>query len=816
MSNLWICFQGLGLVIGGVIIAFSANSAIAEITPDGTLPSNSQVTPPDKDKIINIDGGTKSGSNLFHSFDKFSIPAGFTANFQNVGNTENIFSRVTGKSFSDIQGTLKVDGAANLFLINPNGIVFGPNASLQLNGSFLATTASSVNFADGTKFSATNPQTIPLLKMSVPVGLQFGSTAAAIRNQSQAPSLDGKTTNTLGQPVGLQVQPSKTLALVGGDVILEGGNLTAVSGQIGLGSVARNSLVSLNPTNQGWILGYEGVQNFQNIQLIKRQDINGSEILSQVDASGDSGGNIQIQGRRVLLTDKSQILTYTFASQPGMNLTVNASDSVEIDSYTSLSTATFGNGKAGDITITTKKLTVLNGAQVSTNSIGSGSGGRLTVNALDSVELIDGSFSGDSDSFIPSVLLSATFGPGDAGNITINTGRLRLQGGARVLTSADGMVLRGKRFLPATGQGGDLTVNAADLVEITGTSNDGSVVSGLFTSTQGYGNAGKMTIDTKQLTVRDGAAITVSSQVPKGFIYQGDVSNLGQAGAVNISARSVLLDNNGQLTAEAQSGKGGNITLQVQNSLLLRRKSQISTSVSTVGDGGNITINARNGFIVAAPLENNDITANAFSDAGGNIIINAKGIFGLFPRTRADLERLLNTKDPAKLKPQDLKTSDITAFSQQNPSLNGTIQINTPDTDPKKGLEELSQNPIDATGKIVASCGGGGKLAGNSFTSTGRGGIASNPLEPLTGDAVVADWVSLEPTGENRAEDVNSRVAIQKLKDAQKYEPVNPPEQIVEAQGWVIDANGNVVLVVEAPTATPHTPALTQATCTVR
>jgi large exoprotein involved in heme utilization and adhesion len=176
----------------------------------------------------------------------------------------------------------------------------------------------------------------------------------------------------------------------------------------------------------------------------------------------------------------------------------------------------------------------------------------------------------------------------------------------------------------------------------------------------------------------------------------------------------------------------------------------------------------------------------------------------------------LNTKDPAKLKPQNLKTSDITAFSQQNPSLNGTIQINTPDTDPKKGLEELSQNPIDATGKIVASCGGGGKLAGNSFTSTGRGGIASNPLEPLTGDAVVADWVSLEPTGENRAEDVNSKVAIQKLKDSQKYEPVNPPEQIVEAQGWVIDANGNVVLVVEAPTATPHTPALTQATCTVR
>lgn len=782
MRNLWIWFPGLGLVIGG-LITFSDNSAIAQITPDRTLSTNSKVTT--QDKIINIEDGTKSGSNLFHSFDKFSVPAGFTANFQNVGNIENIFSRVTGKSISDIQGTLKVDGAANLFLINPNGIVFGPNASLQIGGSFIGSTASRVNFADGTKFSATNPQTTPLLTVSVPVGLQFGSTAAPISNQSQA---DPKS--IFDQPVGLEVKSGRTLALVGGDIKLEGGNLTAPSGRIELGSVAANTLVSLKPINQGWTLGYEGVQNFQNIQIIQRT-VNGSEIRSIVDASSTgSGGSIQLRGKTVLIGGRGLVRSQTQ-----------------------------GNTDGADIIITGEKLVVRDGGQVSTATSGRGKGGDLIVKASESVEVIGGSV---SNSFRPSSLVSSTAGDGNAGDLNIQTRRLLIQGGGKVSTETF-LNSTSAGLIAGVGSGGNLIVTASDSLEIIGTSPEitnsrisSNLPSGLFASTSTAGDAGQLTINTERLIIRDGAKASVGSKFSPGAIYPEGKKNSGLAGNLNVTARSIQLDNKGQLTSDAQSGKGGNITLQVQNSLLMRRDSQISTNVSTVGDGGNITINARNGFIVATPLGNNDITANAFSDAGGNIIINAKGIFGLFPRTRGDLERLLNTKDPAKLKPENLKTSDITAFSQQNPSLNGTIQINTPDTDPKKGLEELSQNPIDATGKIVASCGGGGKLAGNSFTFTGRGGIASNPLEPLTGDAVVADWVSLEPTGENRAEDVNSRVAIQKLKDAQKYEPVNPHEQIVEAQGWVMDANGNVVLVVQAPTATPHSPALTQATCTVR
>lgn len=115
-----------------------------------------------------------------------------------------------------------------------------------------------------------------------------------------------------------------------------------------------------------------------------------------------------------------------------------------------------------------------------------------------------------------------------------------------------------------------------------------------------------MTLTTGQLIIKDGAAITVSSQARKNVIYIGDPNNLGKAGYLNITARSILLDNKGKLISNSESGKGGNITLQVQNLLLMRRESQITTNAGTTGlggDGGNIIINAPNGFIVATPWE---------------------------------------------------------------------------------------------------------------------------------------------------------------------------------------------------------------------
>ncbi|MHC5827932.1 MAG: filamentous hemagglutinin N-terminal domain-containing protein, partial [Nostoc sp.] len=151
-----------------------------------------------------------------------------------------------------------------------------------------------------------------------------------------------------------------------------------------------------------------------------------------------------------------------------------------------------------------------------------------------------------------------------------------------------------------------------------GTSPTGSKVSGLFSGTEGPGDGGNLTLTTGRLIIQDGAAISVSSQARKNVISDLDPNRLGKAGDLNIIARSILLDNKAKLTAETDSGQGGNITLQVAELLLMRGESKITTNAGTTGlsgDGGNITIKAPNGFLVAAPLENknNDITANAFS-----------------------------------------------------------------------------------------------------------------------------------------------------------------------------------------------------------
>ncbi|MEH2367615.1 filamentous hemagglutinin N-terminal domain-containing protein [Nostoc sp.] len=763
MINISFWFQWLRFTIIGAI-SFSANCAIAQVSPDGTLPTNVKI----QGNTTIIEGGIQAGSNLFHSFKEFSVRDGATAEFNNADSVQNIISRVTGPSPSKIEGIIKAQYKANLFLINPNGIVFGPNASLQIGGSFIASTASSLNFADGIKFSATDPQTTPLLTVSVPIGLQFGATASPIRNQSQANNPDG-TKNIFTQPVGLQVKPGKTLALVGGDITLEGGNLTATSGRIELGSVAGNSLVSLKPKDQSWILGYEGVQNFQNIRLM----LQNSQIPSQVDASGESGGSIQLWGNSVEL----------------------------VGSLVRLISQTTGNTKGEDLNITASKFIVSDGAQVLTSTRGTGKGGNLNVNASKSVDLIGSSISPLTPRPLASSLASATFGEGNAGDLTITTRRLLIQDGGQISAESSGIFVSPEYILyqPATGNGGNITVRATESLEITGTSPNRSLVSQLLASTSGSGSAGNLDIKTGQLIVRDGA-ITVSSQALTDAKYQGGVPVLGKAGELNITAGSIRLDE-GKLTSSSESGRGGDISLQVRDLLLMRRNSQITTNAGGKGDGGNIFINepnSSNSFIVAVPSEDSDISANAVGGNGGNVKIKAFSVIGTQYRE----------------KPTNF--SDITASSEFG--LNGTVQINSPDAEPSKGLVELPVNLVDASRQIVASCSSGGKIARNSFITTGRGGLVADPTEPLIADdAVLADWIALPPENQNRAGGIQKRAVVQAKRNteqkSQKVNFVNEPTQIVEAQGWVVDANGNVVLVAQVPTATPHNSSLTSKSC---
>ena len=163
----------------GLLCLLSKTDVIqAQVTSDRTLSTEVLTT---NNLDFTIIKGNRVGNNLFHSFRELSVPTGGSAFFSNDLNVQNIISRVTGGSISNIDGLLKTNGSANLFLINPNGIIFGHNASLNINGSFVTSTANNIIFADGTQFSATNLQTPPLLTVSVPIGLQFGQIAQPIQ-----------------------------------------------------------------------------------------------------------------------------------------------------------------------------------------------------------------------------------------------------------------------------------------------------------------------------------------------------------------------------------------------------------------------------------------------------------------------------------------------------------------------------------------------------------------------------------------------------------------------------------------------------------
>ncbi|QLE56020.1 filamentous hemagglutinin N-terminal domain-containing protein [Nostoc sp. TCL26-01] len=742
------------------IVFPDANSAYAQsvIIPDQTLGSEGSRV---ESNSINgrtevLQGGAIRNNNLFHSFLEFNVNEGRAARFL-VPNADiqNVLVRVTGSNQSQILGQLEMlNSNANLFLLNPNGITFGSNARLKINGSFVASTASAINFADGSIFSTTSPATTLPLKVNVPTGLQFGKTGGEIRLNRQST---------------LQVQAGKTLALVGGNIIVDGGYLLASSGQIGLGGIRATGTIDLNLDSNHQPLKFSSDSALADVSIT-----NGGIVF----ASDQRGGSIQIQGRNVLLTGGSQVFAQTanqdggeisiqteqlivqggsqvsastFGGGKGGNLAVNATDFIlvtgtDADGFaSSLRTNTYNRGSAGKLTVKTRKLIVENGGQIEASARrgSQGLGGQLEVMA-DVIKLSGSSLNGFS-----SGLFAQTGGTNDAGSLTIKTRQLIIQDGAQIVAGTQ----------PGSqGKGGNLNIHASDFIEISGTAPNRIDTSGLFVRSQGEGDAGSLSITTGKLIVSNQAQVTVSAL------------GRGNAGKLEINANEIRLDEQGKLFAQTISGKGGDINIKVTDLLLLRNHSQISatagTNATSQGDGGNINIDAPNGFIVAVPSENSDISANAFQGKGGNVDINAFGVFGTqFREKLTDL-------------------SDITASSEFG--LNGTVEINTPEVDPSEGVVNLPTQPVET--KLAQVCYAGFGRNRDSFTITGRGGLPDNPTDFLNADAVLANWIAIgEP------EKTVSRTTVPPM-----------PSGIVEATGWTRNAQGEVVLTAKVSVVTPH------------
>jgi filamentous hemagglutinin family protein len=744
-------------VTGTIFLLWLNNSSrtLAQIIPDATLPNNTIAIP--EANSVRIEGGTQVGGNLFHSFAKFSVPTGAEAFFNNALDTQNIFSRVTGSDISQIDGLMRANGKANLFLLNPNGIIFGQSAKLNIGGSFLASTANSIQFSNGTEFSATNPSAPPLLTMNLPIGLQFNeSNVGVIRVQGSGHNFRFGQTGGLEPNTkieGLAVQPGKTLALVGGEIALEGGNLKAESGAIELWSVTRGSLPMQVSSEQ---------ISFNNEQrLAKLGNINLSGAAS-IDSSGSQGGSFQIQSRNLKLEKGSLIVSLTQGTQPGRSSTINALDTVELIARTAdgrigsgFFVQTNAEGKGGDLTITTARLLLRDGASIGMGTNSSGNSGALRVQARD-VQMGGLSANGGRLTGIFSNPTGGSTGVG--GDVIIDAKQLSLENGAVISVSTFG-----------AGQSGNITVRA-NHVQIRGTSETGGIGSGFYARTSLSnlasspppltGNAGNVTVIADRLSLENRATINVAN------------FGKGNAGNINIRAATVALDNNSSIRATQRQAEQGNITIESQD-LRLWRNSLITTDASNIiifdtgqtianndisTNGGNIIINTKT--LVA--LENSDITANAQQSFGGQVRINAIGIFGTTFRSRTTPE------------------SDITATSSLGTQFSGVVQINTADVNPSTGLVALPENLTDISDQIAQGC---SASRGNSFVVTGRGGLPADPNETLLGSTV---WRDLRPRGGN------SSVPVPISKTA------SVGTLMVEASGWIKNSNGEVKLVAKS------------------
>lgn len=630
----------------------TSGKASAQVIRDNTLPQNSIVTP--NGGIIEITGGTTSGTNLFHSFEEFSLNTGNTAFFDNAADINNIIGRVTGNNISDIDGLIRANGTADLFLINPNGIVFGENAALDIGGSFIGSTADSINFADGAEFSAVDPNTSPLLTVSIPTGLQYGQNNGEIEVEGAGNNLfidpDTFTVDRGDRPSGLEVS-EKTLALVGSNVFLEGGNLTATQGNIELGSVAEGT-VELIPDRLGWKLGYDEIGTFKDIELSQ---------AASLEASGNSGGRVMVKGDFVSLTDGSAILTDTLGDGTGGSLTIEAINTeISGSAENGFTSSLFANvdlgatGEGGNLLIETDSLFVGGGAQVNVNTFGLGNAGTLTVRANE-IELFSVSddevyFSGlyaqadvgetgaGGDINIETDLLllddSAeinvnTFGDGDAGKITIQAQEIELLGsfgfGSAIFASADLdstgnggnleidtnklLVTESSQINVSTfgeGDGGNLLVNANE-IELNGTFD--SLTTGLFANSEATGNGGNLEINTDQLLVINGAQAIAAT------FSEGDGGNLSvNANEIKLSGASEDGSPSGLFTAAQTDSTGNGGNLQIRTDLLdVDDTAQIAASTSGSGNAGDLQITARD---INLSGSSSSILSNAFIDRG--------------------------------------------------------------------------------------------------------------------------------------------------------------------------------------------------------
>ncbi len=574
------------LTTSGILACSVALPVTAQVIPDGTTS-----TTVDVDGTIN--DGDRAGGNLFHSFQEFSVPDGGRAFFNNALDIVNIFSRVTGGDISNINGLLGANGTANLFLLNPAGIIFGENAQLSIGGSFFGSTADSIIFSDG-EFSALDADNPPLLTVNAPLGLGIRDNPADIVNQS---TFDG---------VGLQVPSGETLALIGGDINFEAGNMTARGGNIELGGLSAAGTVTFND---------DGSLSFP--EDVAKTDITLSN-AADIDVRGTGGGSITISARNLNLESgdfgssfiRAGITADSTSSEAQAGeIKINATNNVTADESSILNQVdSEAVGNAGGVTITTGSLTLINGGEVSAITRGQGNAGSVEITARDTIT-IDGERSDFNPSRVGSLV--APTGKGNAGSVKITTDNLVLTNGGIVSVNTFGQ-----------GNAGSVEITARDTITIDGEQDSFVFPSGVFNRvvSGAKGNAGSITIITDNLTLTNGGEVSAST------------GGQGNAGAVEITARdTITIDGEDSssspsaVNSEVISGAVGNardVTINT-GSLNLTNGGEVAANTRGQGDAGSVKISATDTITIDGERSNNfpssvstQVGQDAVGDAG--------------------------------------------------------------------------------------------------------------------------------------------------------------------------------------------------------
>ncbi len=717
-----------------------AQSIIPAATSPAIVPADdlTQTTVTTQDQFVQIEGGVQIDNNLFHRFESFSLESGSTANFTTAPLIQSIISQISGGNASYINGVLQVSGSeANFYLINPSGVLFGPDAQLNLGGNLTATTADRIEFGDAW-LDVEKTQDYSALTES-PSAYQFSvERPGSVVNQGN-----------------LEVSNSQSIQFVGGDVV-NTGTLTAPAGEVTLSAVPGESLIRLDAA--GALLSVEvateamakpflrSITSDQSFTPLLLPELLTGESPSQVNSLrlNEDGSVSLVEDRNptVLVAGDVDVSTRAEGEKGGqINLLGSAVEVAEAELNASghaggglirvggdyqgqglLPTAdtTFFEGRAnadalvdgdgGQVIVWSDEMTELSGL-LSAKGAGAGAGGLVETSGLESLvvgdrtQVITDADSGDLGTWLL-----------DPADLTV----VAAEGTADTVADTNSLTV-------ASTVNASTLVNALDGTNVTlQATNSISVNTAVDASDNGA--AGNLHLQAPTLNLNDVILLEASSQLTGtattvNLSTDGSLQNAVDAiatdGTINLAAgtyqdnREIVIDRS--LTLQGQGYANTILNGQRAHRLLNISSGQVTADGITIQNGrattgGGILVSGSGGLALSNGLLEN----NSASEEGGAIAVTGNGISTITTTTLAGNQSsagdggAIATQDQHQLAISRTTLSNNTAF----------------------GAGGAIKHGATGTGSLVIT---NSTLSGNNALTSGGGSLV---LEPFTNTAL--------------------------------------------------------------------------------